>query len=400
MKITWLLTQSLEDPSGVGRYGPLARALVQMGHQVTVIALHPDYKHQVHSFVDRGVQVRYVGQMHVYKQGNIKRYFSPVRLISLTLAATLRLAQAAACTSSDLYHIGKPHPMNSMGGLLATRLKGLPLYADYDDYEAVSNRFSTGWQRKIVAFFEDNLPKAVRGITVNTRFMEKRLRLLGYPPTRISVVPNGVDRQRFVFSALQREKVIRLRQQMGIAEERPIILYVGTLSLVSHAVDLLLYAFEKVVHKFPDALLMLVGGGEDYHELRKLSERLNLHDSVVFVGRVSPAVVPFYYRLATVSVDPTRDSLVDQARFPLKIVESLAAGIPVISATVGDRPYILSDGGGMLVKPDDPQALAEAIMQLLGDPQLRDRMAQEAQSLSERFFWDNLVQKFSRIYTR
>lgn len=398
MRITFLLTQSLESPSGLGRYWPIARELAQLGYQVTILALHPDYKNLWRRQFDRdGVCIRYGGQMHVRKSGSHKTYFSPTRLLLVTALATWWLSIAALRTPADAYHLGKPHPMNGLAGLIASRLRRKPLYVDCDDYEAASNRFGGGWQRRIVAFFEDRLPRWAVGVTVNTRFVKQRLRGLGVPEDRIVYVPNGVERARFADTVEATGAAVRLRQELGLVN-RPVILYVGSLSLASHAVDLLLEAFKLVVAQLPEAALVLVGGGEDLARLRRQSQDLGIERQVRFVGRVPPDAVAPYYQLADVSVDPVHDNPANRARSPLKVVESLASGTPVVTGDVGDRSLQLAQGGGLLVSPGDPGALAEALVKILRGQTLRARLAREALAGQEWYYWDTLVQGWSQIY--
>lgn len=394
MKITFVLTQSLESPSGLGRYWPLSKELARLGHQVTVIALHHDFQslgQQV--YTQEGVNVHYVGQMHVRKVGNRKTYFGPGRLILVSALATLQLARAVRLISSDVYHIGKPHPMNSLA-LLLPLLSKKSVYLDCDDYEAASNRFDGEWQRRTVAFFENTLPKIVKGITVNTHFMMERLTHLGCRKERIIYVPNGVDRARF--SVVEDIDNSEMRSRLGLKGWK-VVIYVGSLSLASHAADLLLESFALVQRAERRALLMLVGGGEDYDRLRRQAQMLGLR-RVHFIGRISSDEVPLFYRLADVSVDPVRGTLAEYGRCPLKIVESLAAGTPVITGDVGDRATILSQGGGLLVLPGDPVALAEAIVRVLQDEALHSRLSAEALAIRERFYWDRLVHDFIRVY--
>jgi len=394
LRITFLLTQSLESPSGLGRYWPLSKELVRLGHEVTLLALHHNFQTlQQQEYVEGGVRVHYVGQMHVRKVGNQKLYFGPIQLILVSTLATLRLTKAALLTPTDVYHICKPHPMNGLA-LLPPLLLGKPVYLDCDDYEAASNRFSGSWQRRIVAFFENSLPRITAGVTVNTRFMAERLVQLGCQRDRIVYVPNGVDRTRF--SAIKDVDIERARRRLGL-EDRKVIVYVGSLSLANHAVDLLLEAFALVQRAEGRAILILVGGGEDYEKLQRQAQALGLR-RVLFLGRVPPDEVPLYYRLAEVSVDPVRGTLAEHGRYPLKVVESLAAGTPVITGDVGDRATILAHGGGLLIPPGDPVALSEAMIALLRDEPLRDRLSAEALAIRERFYWDRLVHDFTRIY--
>jgi glycosyltransferase involved in cell wall biosynthesis len=397
LRITFLLTQSLESPSGLGRYWPLSKELVRLGHDVTILALH----HNLAELGERrwsqeGVQVVYVGQMHVLKRGARKHYYGALGLLRVTAAATWHLSVAALRTPSDAYHLGKPHPMNGMAAWLASRLRGRPLYLDCDDYEAGSNRYSGRWQRRLVTFFEDGLPRTAAGITTNTHFSRDRLLALGVVPERITYVPNGVDRERF--SGVDPVRVGQLKDRLGLAG-RKVVAYVGSISLTSHGVDLLIDAFAKVHRSEPGAMLLMVGGGEDLDALQERVRRLELDADVRFAGRVQPAEVPLYYALADVTVDPVHDDPASRGRFPLKIVESLASGVPVVTGAVGDRHDLVQGRGGVTVEPGDVDALAAGILSVLTVPAVRTRLAAEAMEHREAYYWDRLARHFLRAYS-
>ena len=93
MRIAFLLAQSLETPSGLGRYWPLAKELTRLGHQVTILALHHNRSELGQArFVREGVTVHYVGQMHVRRVGARKLYFGPFRLIVNVITSALSMA--------------------------------------------------------------------------------------------------------------------------------------------------------------------------------------------------------------------------------------------------------------------------------------------------------------------
>lgn len=397
MKVTLLLTQSLESPSGAGRYLPIAKGLVRLGHEVTVLALHHDFKSlRQRSLTVDGVKICYVGQMHVRKVGNQKVYFSPVHLILASAVASFQLTRASLQLASDLYHICKPHPMNGIAGLIAKYLKRRRIFLDCDDYEAYSNRFTGTWQQQVVACFENNLPTFSSGITTNTLSMIERLENLGYPRNRIVYVPNGVERDFFFF--INSTEVDLLRRRLNLCGYK-VIIYVGSLSLVSHAVDLLLEAFAIVRQYENQAVLLLVGGGEDYENLKSQAASLGLGSHVRFVGRVPRELIPLYYRLADVSVDPVRNDVVAKFRSPLKIFESLAAGVPVVTGDIGDRRQYLDGGSaGKLVTPGDSHSLASGILEVLENPAMALQMRRAAESVREKYYWDVLIKDFVKLY--
>ena len=96
-------------------------------------------------------------------------------------------------------------------------------------------------------------------------------------------------------------------------------------------------------------------------------------------------------------MDPVHDNPTDRARSPLKIVESLASGTPVVTSDVGDRRIQLADGGGLLVPPGDPAALAETLLSILKDETLHARLSAEALAAREQYYWDKLVYDFVQV---
>ena len=130
MRLAFLCTSSLEDPSPRGRWLPLARELAAQGHQPELIMLHPTFDRLPR---DRrrqergGVVVYYAGQMHVYGPVTRRRYYGSAALLRVTLLATRRLLLAALRSRADAIHVCKPQPMNGLAGLLAARRLGVAL---------------------------------------------------------------------------------------------------------------------------------------------------------------------------------------------------------------------------------------------------------------------------------
>jgi glycosyltransferase involved in cell wall biosynthesis len=397
MRILFLLTQDLESPSGLGRYFPLARWLSRSGHQVRIAALHGDYQNLAHTrFEQDGVQVWYVGQMHVLKRGSDKQYYPASRLLAISAGATWNLSRAALQFPADIVHIGKPHPMNGTAGLLAKYLRGRRVILDCDDYEAGSTHFTGDWQKWGVSLFENWLPKRVDHITTHTHFVQDRLAAAGIPPRRISYIPNGVDPERF--NEVTAEEVARLRVELELAG-KPVVAYIGSLSLSSHPVDLLLRAFASLLARIPEATLLLVGGGEDSQQLESMTNALGLQEQVRFCGRVEPAKVPLYYRLADVSVDPVYDDAAARGRSPLKLFESWISGTPFVSADVGEREFLLGDPpAGILAQAGEDDSLAQAIYTVLAERELAETLRQRGLERVQAYTWDRLAKQMEGVY--
>jgi glycosyltransferase involved in cell wall biosynthesis len=397
MKIAYLLTQSLESPSGLGRYWPLAQQMAKFRHEVEIFALHPNIDSiKETNFCRDGVHIHYVAPMHVQKRGNEKMYYPAHQLLYLSAVATWKLSVAILQSQTDIVHIGKPHPMNSLAGMAAKLFKSLPIILDCDDYEAESNRFSGRWQQWVIKVTENGMPRQARMITTNTNFTKDRLVSLGIPVERIFYLPNGVDRNRFQSPDQDQIEALRTRLDCG---ENKVIVFVGTLSLASHPVDLLLHAFTTILNSNPNCLLLLVGGGEDFTSLQALAVELGIAEKTRFCGRVSPDDVRYYYRIADISVDPVHDNNAARGRSPLKMFESWANGIPFVTGDVGDRRMIAGDpSAALLASPGSAQSLASNILEIFRNPALAERLKELGLQRVESYYWDQLSPQLEALY--
>lgn len=399
MRIVFVLTQDLESPSGLGRYYPLARQLVRLGHQVHISATHPNYSELIERRLNKdGVEVNYVAPMHVRKEGSLKQYYGIARLLCVTLQATWKLSVDTIRSDSEIVHIGKPHPMNSVAGVMAKLLSKCVLCVDCDDYEAGSMQFSSRWQRWLVRLFEHQIPKISKLVTVNTHFMREKLLDWGVEKNNVVYLPNGVDMDRF--SQVDPDKVEQLRQSMGL-EGGNVVAYIGSMSLPSHPVDLLLKAFLVVRLKNPATKLLLVGGGGGYPDLIEMANRMGLSNSVVFAGRVGPNEVPAYYNLADVTVDPVYDNEAARGRSPLKLFESWACGVPFVTSRVGDRTMLIeTSGAGLLAENSTPEAYATAISEVLSSKTVAQTLRERGLNAVQQYKWDHLAKQLEQAYQR
>lgn len=397
MQIVFLGTSGIDDASPRGRWLPIARELVRAGHRVDLALLHPTYDVlSPHRSTIEGVQVAHVGQMHVYGYPGHRRYFGPLKLLQVSLSGSLALARHTIGLRPDAIHIMKPQPINGLAGVLAARVLKRPFYIDCDDYEAAANRFSGAWQRRLVQWWEDHLPPKAQGVSVNTRFLYERCRQLGVVEQRIVYVPNGVDVARM--PRVSDTMIHQLRDRLGLGDA-PIIVYLGAMSTIAHGVDLLIDAFATVRHLLPQARLLMVGDGDDRVMLETHARTLGINDAIRWVGRVAPNETAVYLASAQCSVDPVHDSPGARARSPLKIVESLAQGVPVVTSDVGDRSEMLGGGSaGLLVSPGNAQALALALLRVLTEPELRARLASGARERAAAYEWRRLMHPWLSMY--
>lgn len=394
MRILCLLTQDLNSPSGGGRYFPLSKELTKLGHEVIILALHPNYDQlEQKSFIKCGVHIHYVAPMHVKKIGNTKIYYSPLKLIWYSIVATVGLTLSAIKYNSDIIYICKPHPMNSVAGIVAKILNhSRRLFLDVDDYESTSGNFSNGFQKLIIKFFEINIPKFVDKITTNTTYMRKKMISWGISPEKIDYLPNGIDLDKF--SNPSDETISQFRYSLGLINKK-VIGYIGSFSLVNHPIYLLLEAFHIIHQRLPDVVLLMVGSGEDYEKIIELARNLQIANNIIFVGRIPSESISIYYHLCNVTVDPVNDDDVCRARSPLKLFESIACGIPVITSDVGDRAMLLQNfESRLLATPGDKFSLANKIIDAIVDINTSNLIIKNNKSFIKNFSWETIAQNF------
>jgi glycosyltransferase involved in cell wall biosynthesis len=158
------------------------------------------------------------------------------------------------------------------------------------------------------------------------------------------------------------------------------------------AQDVLLEAFARIRVEFPESRLILVGA--DGPQLAAVSQRiddLNLRDSVEMLVGIPHDQVPQQMGRADIFVLPSRSE-----GLPLVLIEAGAAGLPIVATTVGGVPEILNDHEtALLIPPDDPVALAEALKKLLVDPAFADNLAAEWQrQATTKWTWERTCRDY------
>ena len=217
----------------------------------------------------------------------------------------------------------------------------------------------------------------------------------GVPAERVTVLPNGVDTARF-HPGVDGQSVRERYELVG----RPVIGFIGSLK-PWHGLDFLLDAFNDILARRPDAALLLVGEGPTLADLQARVARDQLQGRVILTGRIPHADIPAYLA----AMDVTAAPYTTQNGFyfsPLKVVESLAAGRPVVAPRLGQLTDLLQDGvTGLLYPPGDRAAFVERVLELLNDaPQLQVMGRAAAKAAREDFGWDKTANRATQIMLR
>jgi glycosyltransferase involved in cell wall biosynthesis len=185
------------------------------------------------------------------------------------------------------------------------------------------------------------------------------------PPKRVRVVTNGIDPEKCRGSA----DACLLRHELGIPDAAPVIGTVGRLTEIKRQ-DLLLRGFHQLRRGDRDPHLLLVGDGPLLTELQALARNLGIEARVHFAGY--QAQPERYLHLMDVFALTSRSE-----GMPLAVLESWAAGVPVVVSNVGGLPEMVDDGRtGLLFPSGEVSALALALQRLIDDPSLSKRMGE------------------------
>lgn len=153
-------------------------------------------------------------------------------------------------------------------------------------------------------------------------------------------------------------------------------------------------AFAEVRRRYPQARLTIAGTGPELEALGRLARELGVHDAVAFPGRLDRDAMAQLLREASVVVNP---SLADN--MPNSVLEAMASGVPVVSTNVGGVPHIVSDGASaLLVPPRSPQAMVAAILRLLDDVPLAERIAATAFGEVRQYTWARVAPRLALAY--
>jgi phosphatidylinositol alpha-mannosyltransferase len=199
------------------------------------------------------------------------------------------------------------------------------------------------------------------------------------------IVPNGIDMRRF-----------RDVEPFPWAHDSiPRILFVGRYTEPRKGFKYLLRAMPLIQQQFPDVRLVVVGRGNP-DKFEGIIERYSIRN-VDFIGQATPENLPRYYASCDLFTAPS----ISGESFGIVLLEAMAAGRPVVAGNIAGYRSVMTHGDeGLLVPPRDAQALALAIVRLLADRPLRDRLSHAGRATASLYDWPEIASRVLAIYAR
>ena len=207
----------------------------------------------------------------------------------------------------------------------------------------------------------------------------------------IEVIPTGIDFEPF--RKYTEADALEARRELGIDAETPVVVYVGRVAREKN-IDVVIKQFSVLRKELPRAKLVIVGGGPYLSELVKLTNGLELENSVVFAGVKPWAEIGKYYKLGDIFI--TASTSETQG---LTYIEAMASGTPVVAKLDKSVEDVLTDGETGYTFADDDQAAA-VMHRALTDPEGRAKVAETALASIGRFSSSRFAESLEDVYIR
>jgi len=220
--------------------------------------------------------------------------------------------------------------------------------------------------------------------------IRKELVDLGLGSVTIKHIPNGVDVEKF--SPMPLESKVSLRERFALPKNWKILIFAGRLHLVK-GLDTLLQAYSNVLSILPKTRLLILGEGPEESSLKNLTRRLGIRDVVSFLGRMDNVVE--YMQAADLFVLPSVSEGLSNS-----LLEAMACGLAVVTADIGGNNEVVRHlKNGILVKPRDSKQLAKALLMVLSDTELAERLGEEARkTIGEGYSLESVAKQYIRLY--
>jgi glycosyltransferase involved in cell wall biosynthesis len=244
-------------------------------------------------------------------------------------------------------------------------------------------RFERGWPQlrfRLLSRLEGANARSADVVIVTSEYnRDVAIEAYRLDPARVRIVPEGIDLARW--------------SEAEEATDEPagqVILSVAR-QYKRKNTSALLRAMPAILAQLPGARLRIVGGGPELHSLERERRALGLAESVVITGEVPDTdAIRDEYRAADVFCLPSL-----QEGFGIAFLEAMASGLPIVAFRNAAVPEVIPDGeAGLLVPPDDPTALARALIRLLTDPPLRLRMGEAGRRRVRHYAWEEVARRF------
>lgn len=388
-----LLTQYFRPEVGAAqtRLDALTAHLDALGDEVEVVTALPNYpegrilpgyrRTLMRTTTEAGVRVHRIW-MYAAMGTGLKRLAS---YLSFTASSVLGLVRSR---KPDLVIVESPPLFLAATAVAYGMVRRVPVVMNvadlWPDAAVEVGALSEGRVLSFAHWLERHLYRRCAAISTVTDGVRDRLLEKGVPAAKVVMLPNGVDTDRFAPDAGDPAQLARL----GIPEG-PFIVYAGTIGL-AHGIDPLIDAMKLVANEAGPVLVIIGSGSERPRIERRIATEaignVMLHDPI------SPEELAAVLPLASAAIVTLADIPLNRSVRPAKMPPLMAAGVPVVFAGSGEGAELLRSADAGIVVPNEASAIAEAILELHRDPDLRRRLGGNGRHAAlTRWSWPSLI---------
>ena len=238
-----------------------------------------------------------------------------------------------------------------------------------------------------------NMPKAHRIIVVTSELKNLLYNDYRVSEDRVVVIENGANTDLFIPTDSE-----DARKELCLDPSDGFVCFVGGL-LRWQGVEYLIQSAPLVMKECPSTKFIIVGYGAMREELVNLARETGISDKFIFTGFIPYENVPLYINASDVCVAPFVEERGERTGVsPLKLCEYMACEKPVVASAISGLEILESYNAGILVLPESPQELANAIIRLLQDPELRKKMGENGRKyVVENRSWESVAGKVAEV---
>ena len=335
----------------------LTYALIAMGHNVTVVSLYDEQTPIARRMEEAGVRILYLDKK-----------------LGLDISMVPKLRKIMCQEKPDVVHT---HLDVIKYAVAAAKLSGIKRCVH--TVHNVAHEEAEGRLQKIIntIYFKLgwSVPVALSPEVRNTIFS-----FYGLQENRVPMIFNGVDLRKC------------LPKTDYSLSEPAVLLHIGRFNEQKNHKGLL-EAFSRIIKSHPNCCLQLIGDGDLQEEMKTYAKTLGIQEKISFLGSQTD-VYPFL-READIFLLPSKFE-----GMPMTIIEAMGTGLPIVASAVGGVPDMLEDYTSGVLIPCEPEAIAQAVLELLNQESLRKKLGTAARENSVAFGAEHMARCYCEIYNQ
>lgn len=384
MKIAFFTDSYAPYVSGVVRsLQRFTKGLVQEGHEVYIFApfyygkkFRSEIEQQSDPYATK------VFRFYSVPAPTCPDYFLPIPI-------SLRAERLLRKLNIDVVHTHSPFLTGQLGAILARRL-GVPLffthhtiYHEYVHYVPAPKKAT----QTVVINFLKWYCRQCHHIIAPTDMTRQMILDLYQLPTPVTTLPTGVDLDPY-----EEADPTWLKNMLGIASHRPVILSLGRLSK-EKSPEMLLHAFRIIHRELPEAAFVFAGDGPMREALARLAKELNVDSHVYFTGALDANQVAAAYMGADLFMFASQTETQG-----LVSLEAMAGGLPIVAVDASGTNAVVVHGETGFLTPPEPEALAQEALKVLKSPALKEEFSRKARKQAAQYSVTATASRLVKLY--